>query len=70
MLLQTMHATLCQWGIHAWEPAPGQRHVRYCARCGAAQVTLRPGGRIRVGTLELRMHVTDRTESTDQEEAR
>ena len=68
MLLQTVETTLCQWGIHAWVPAPGQRHVRYCTRCGAARVTLRPGGRARVGALELK--ITDLTEPTDQEAAR
>ncbi len=69
MLVQTMESTLCQWGLHTWEVQPGQPHVHSCARCGALRVTLRPGGRVQVGPLELKLTVP-KVITADREEAR
>ena len=53
MLLHAIQPTLCQLGLHAWQPDPRRDHVAYCARCGAAKVTLRAGSRIKIHNIEI-----------------
>jgi hypothetical protein len=70
MLLHAIQPTLCQLGLHVWQPDPRRGNVAYCARCGATKVTLKRGSSISVHGLEITVPHSESNETEKRSTAR